>query len=177
MVENISETAINQNDSVSSLSFDELYSLYATDVLRVAYYYLGDRQKAEDITQEVFVKLIMSKPALQPGHEKSWLLKVALNKCRDHWRGAWFKKIVLGHPAFELFPAPDRIDSIADSEVLAQAVNKLPAQFKEVILLFYYQNYNIAEISEMLDIPEGTVSSRLNRGRKRIEEILKGENS
>lgn len=166
-----------QEDSnpVSTLSFEEMYDLFATDVLRVTYYYLGDRHKAEDITQEVFVKLLTSHPSLAAGHEKAWLLKVALNKCRDHWRGAWIKKIVLGHPAFELFPAPDQYETIADSEMLAQAVNKLPAQFKEVVLLYYYQNYSITEISEMLDLPEGTVSSRLNRGRKRIEDELKGD--
>ena len=84
------------------LSFDELYRLYATDVLRVSYYYLGSREQAEDVTQDVFVRLIVNHPDLEPGREKAWLLKVALNRCRDLWRGAWFRKVVLGHPAFEL---------------------------------------------------------------------------
>ena len=51
-------------DSVSVLSFDELYERYATDVLRVSYYYLGDRQRAEDVTQDVFVRLLTTRPAL-----------------------------------------------------------------------------------------------------------------
>ena len=51
--------------SSSSLSFDQLYELYATDVLRVSYYYLGNREMAEDVTQDVFVKLIMNKPFLE----------------------------------------------------------------------------------------------------------------
>ena len=54
-----------------SLSFEELYERYATDVLRVAYYYLGNRELAEDVTQDVFVKLITNSPSLEPGREKA----------------------------------------------------------------------------------------------------------
>ncbi|MBR4441913.1 MAG: hypothetical protein IKS52_01405, partial [Clostridia bacterium] len=64
---------------------------------------------AEDVTQDVFVKLIVNKPFLEQGKEKAWLLKVALNRCRDLWRSSWIKKVVLGHPGFECFPAPDEI--------------------------------------------------------------------
>ena len=78
--------------------FEELYERYATDVLRVCYFYLGDRQKAEDVCQDVFVRLITTSPQLQEGREKAWLLKVALNRCRDLWRGAWLKRVVLGAP-------------------------------------------------------------------------------
>ena len=162
-------------DSVSVLSFDELYELYATDVLRVSYYYLGDRQRAEDVTQDVFVRLISTRPKLLPGREKAWLLKVALNRCRDLWRGAWLKKVVLGHPAFELFPADDEIGRIAENTALAEAVNRLPAVFKEVVLLHYYQGYGVSEIASMLDISEGTVSSRLSRARSRLQNDLKGD--
>ena len=88
-------------------TFDRLYRQYATDVLRVCYFYLGDRQKAEDVCQDVFVKLITTHPVLQPDKEKAWLLKVALNRCRDLWRSAWVKRVMLGSPVFELIPAPD----------------------------------------------------------------------
>ena len=159
------------------LSFDELYRLYATDVLRVSYYYLGSREQAEDVTQDVFVRLIVNHPDLEPGREKAWLLKVALNRCRDLWRGAWFRKVVLGHPSFELFPAPDEIGATADRYILAEAVNRLRPEFKEVVLLFYYQGFSVAEISEMLGIAEGTVSSRLSRARIKLQEELKGDES
>ena len=155
-------------------TFEELYERYATDVLRVCYFYLGDRQKAEDVCQDVFVRLITTSPTLQEGREKAWLLKVALNRCRDLWRGAWLKRVVLGSPAFELVPAPDEIDSLAEKQEIIQAINQLPATFKEVILLHYYQGYGISEIAEMMELPEGTISSRLSRGRKKLETILKG---
>ena len=154
--------------------FSELYEKYATDVLRVCYFYLGDRQKAEDVCQDVFVRLITNTPDLQEGREKAWLLKVALNRCRDLWRGAWLKRVVLGSPMFELVPAPDEISKLADQQEMMNAINQLPANFKEVILLHYYQGYGINEIADMMDLPEGTISSRLSRGRKKLETILKG---
>ena len=154
--------------------FGEIYDKYATDVLRVSYFYLGDRQKAEDVCQDVFVRLITNAPVLVEGKEKAWLLKVALNRCRDLWRGAWVKRVVLGSPVFELIPAPDEIDGIAEKQEIMSAVHALPASFREVILLHYYQGYGITEIAEMMELPEGTISSRLSRGRKKVEAILKG---
>lgn len=152
--------------------FARLYDQYATDVLRVCYFYLSDREKAEDVCQDVFVRLMTTHPLLQPGREKSWLLKVALNRCRDLWRGAWLKRVILGGPTFELIPAPDEFSRRDDQQAMMTAINQLPATFKEVILLHYYQGMNIAEIAQMLELPEGTISSRLSRGRKKLESIL-----
>ena len=148
--------------------FARLYDQYATDVLRVCYFYLSDREKAEDVCQDVFVRLMTT----HPGREKSWLLKVALNRCRDLWRGAWLKRVILGGPTFELIPAPDEFSRRDDQQAMMAAINQLPATFKEVILLHYYQGMNIAEIAQMLELPEGTISSRLSRGRKKLESIL-----
>ncbi len=155
-------------------NFEELYERYATDVLRVCYFYLGDRQKAEDVCQDVFVRLMVNAPQLEEGREKAWLLKVALNRCRDLWRGSWVKRVVLGSPVFELIPAPDDTERREDQEIVLKAVHALPPAFREVILLHYYQNYGISEISKMMDLPEGTISSRLSRGRKKLETILQG---
>lgn len=155
-----------------SAYYGELYELYATDVLRMCYFYLADRQKAEDVVQDVFVRLMTTNPPLQPGKEKAWLLKVAMNRCRDLWRGAWLKRVVLGGPTFELIPAPDEFNQIGDRQEMMNAINKLPAMFKEVILLYYYQGYGIGEIADMMELPEGTISSRLSRARKKLEEVL-----
>lgn len=158
-----------------SLDFESMYNQYATDLIRVSYYYLGNRQQAEDVTQDVFVKLILTRPQIEPGKEKAWLLKVALNRCRDLWRSAWTKRVILGHPAFELIPAKDEMEGIADSAALAEAVHKLPSEFKEVVLLHYYQGYGISDIAQMLDIAEGTVSSRLSRARSKLRISIDGE--
>ena len=154
--------------------FEDLYQRYASDVLRVSYFYLGDRQKAEDVCQDVFVRLLTNAPNLSEGREKAWLLKVALNRCRDLWRGAWVKRVVLGSPTFELIPAPDETERKDDEEVMMKAIHELPTVFREVIMLHYYQGYGISEIAEMMELPEGTISSRLSRGRKKLESILEG---
>ena len=156
-------------------SYEELYEKYATDVLRVSYFYLGDRQRAEDVCQDVFVRLITNAPQLEEGREKAWLLKVALNRCRDLWRGAWVRRVVLGSPVFEMIPAPDERGQRDEEEAMMKAIHRLPAAFREAILLYYYQGYGISEIAEMLDRPEGTISSRLSRARKKLEEMLKEE--
>ena len=153
--------------------FEALYEKYANDVLRVSYFYLGDRQQAEDVTQDVFVRLLTHTPELVPGKEKAWLLKVALNRCRDLWRAAWVKRVVLGSPAMDLAPAPDELGERMERQELLSAIHKLPTDFRDVILLHYYQGYGIAEIAKMLDVPDGTISSRLSRGRKKLEDILK----
>ncbi len=160
---------------LSTLTFEEIYEQYATDVLRVCYFYLGEKSRAEDVCQDVFVKLYTVKPQLQAGREKSWLLKVALNRCKDLWRGAWVKRVVLGHPAFELIPGPDEIKDMENKQQLMEAVNRLPADFREVVILHYYQGYGIAEIAQMRDLPEGTISSRLSRARSRLQKLLKEE--
>ena len=160
-------------ERMSEERFEELYRRYANDVLRVSYFYLGDRQKAEDVTQDVFVRLLTHAPELLPGKEKAWLLKVALNRCRDLWRAAWVKRVVLGSPAMELTPAPGELTDRLEKQEMLAAIRKLPAEFRKVILLHYYQGYGISEMAEMLQVPEGTISSRLSRGRKKLEEILK----
>ena len=157
--------------------FEALYRQYANDVLRVSYFYLGDRQKAEDVTQDVFVRLLTRAPALEQGHEKAWLLKVALNRCRDLWRAAWVRRVVLGSPALELTPAQGEVGDALEKGELMQAIHSLPAQFREVILLHYYQGYGISEMASVLSLPEGTISSRLSRGRKKLEELLKGSDA
>ena len=164
----------NVSAQMGAAQFETLYEQYADDVLRMAYFYLADRHKAEDVCQDVFVKLYTHGHTIEPGREKAWLLRVTVNCCRDLWRGAWLKRVVLGSPAFELVPAPDEIDSLAEKQEIMQAINQLPATFKEVILLHYYQGYGISEIAEMMELPEGTISSRLSRGRKKLETILKG---
>ena len=91
----------------NTAQFESLYEQYASDVLRMAYFYLADRHKAEDVCQDVFVKLYTHGHTIEPGKEKAWLLRVTVNSCRDLWRGAWLKRVVLGAPTLEMIPAQD----------------------------------------------------------------------
>ena len=160
------------SDEAFSAWFDALYTRHASDIIRVSYFYLGDRGKAEDVCHDAFVSLFVNRPALEPGHEKTWLLKVAMNRCRDIWRSAWVRRVISGSPAFEMIPAPDTLGKHMEKAEVLQAVHSLPADFREIFILYYYQGYGISEISGILSLPEGTISSRLSRGRKKLEAIL-----
>lgn len=160
------------SDEAFSAWFDALYTRYASDIIRVSYFYLGDRGKAEDVCHDAFVSLFVNRPVLEPGHEKTWLLKVAMNRCRDIWRSAWVRRVISGSPAFEMIPAPDTLGKHMEKAEVLQAVHSLPADFREIFILYYYQGYGISEISGILNLPEGTISSRLSRGRKKLEAIL-----
>jgi RNA polymerase sigma-70 factor (ECF subfamily) len=169
------QTQTEEQEARSTATFDELYASYATDVLRVCYFYLRDRFQAEDVCQDVFVKLLTTKPELRAGHEKSWLLKVAMNRCRDLWRSSWVKRVLLGTTELELVPGADEIRDLEEKQAIMQAVSHLRPDFREVVLLHYYGRFGITEIAGMLDIPEGTVSSRLSRARAKLGVELKGE--
>ena len=74
----------------------------------------------------------------------------------------------------ELTSTPDNMDDRLEKQELLNAVHRLPTDFRDVILLHYYQGFGIAEIAQTLNVPEGTISSRLSRARKKLEEMLKG---
>ena len=160
-------------DAEFSQWFEALYTRYATDVLRVSYFYLGDRGKAEDVCHDAFVSLFVNRPVLEAGSEKAWLLKVALNRCRDIWRSAWVRRVISGSPVFEMIPGPDTIGRHLEKQEILSAVNGLPPEFREIFILHYYQGYGISDVAKITGVPEGTVSSRLSRGRKRLESVLK----
>ena len=168
--------AIKEETPVYNEQFETLYAQYADDVLRMAYFYLADRHKAEDVCQEVFIRLYTHGKTIEPGKEKAWLMRVTVNCCRDLWRGAWLRRVVLGTPTLDIIPAQDEtIEQREEQAELMRAVHSLPAVFRETILLHYYQGLGIAEIAQMLNLPEGTISSRLSRARRKLEAILKEE--
>ncbi len=156
--------------------FESLYHAYGNDVLRTAYYYLGEKQKAEDVCQEVFIRLLTYGGDIAEGKERAWLLKVTINCCRDLWRSSWVRRVVLGAPQMELIADPsDPIARREESEMLSKAIGNLAPQFRETVLLYYYDNLTIQEIAEVLNISAGTVASRLARGRSKLEAALKEE--
>ena len=83
--------------------------------------------------------------------------------------------MVFGSAALELTPDPRDVQDGLEKAELMKAVNRLRPDYREVILLFYYQNCTIEQIAQVLNVPSGTVSSRLTRGRQKLREILEGK--
>ncbi len=152
-----------------------LVDLHATRVLRTAYLYVHDRGRAEDISQEVFLKLYRMNPPFESDeHAKAWILRVTINLCKDHLKSFWSKRIVLDDTQSRE-SAPDTAEIVSqrdEAQRLLEAVMALPEVFKTPILLYYYQHLSSHEIAEIMQTPEATVRSRLKRGRDKLEASL-----
>lgn len=146
---------------------ERLAECYADAILRLSYTYLKNTDDAQDICQSVFVKLLTHpKNFDSPEHERSYVLRMAANACKDLLKSPWRKRKCSLDSCLEI-PAPET----PDGSVLA-AVNQLPTAYRSVIYLFYYEGYQAAEIGKILGLPTATVHTRLARGRKKLKLLL-----
>ena len=136
-------------------------------VFRVAFGYMKSRDDADDITQNVFLKLFKSDTAFEtPEHLRSWLIRVAVNECKSVFRMPWRKMENIEDYAEQLaMPTPKHTE-------LLSTVMGMPEKYRVIIYLFYYEEYSTEEIAGLLGIPAATVRTRLARGRKRLKNIL-----
>lgn len=148
---------------------ERLAETYADAILRLSYTYLKNTHDAQDVCQTVFVKLLTEPREFEgPEHERAYVLRMAANACKDLLKSPWRKR-TCDLEACAQVPAPEE----PDDSVLA-AVNQLPAHYRAVIYLFYYEGYQAAEIGRILGVPTATVHTRLARGRARLKDILGG---
>ena len=138
---------------------------YADLVRRVCMIHLKNHADTEDIFQTVFLKYVTGTTEFESEeHEKAWFIRVTLNACRDLLKSFFRSRTV---SLDELADQPDQL-SQKHREVL-EAVLSLPAKYRDVVYLHYYEGYTAKEISEMLHLPAGTVRSRLHRCRKHLK--------
>lgn len=146
-----------------------LAQTYADAILRLSYTYLKNTHDAQDICQTVFVKLLTEPREFEStAHERAYILQMAANACKDLLKSPWRKRTCELEACAQV-PAPES----GDGAVLA-AVNQLPAHYRAVIYLFYYEGYQAAEIGAILGVPTATVHTRLARGRAKLKDILGG---
>lgn len=154
---------------------EELIDLYGDDIFRLCVAYLGDRHLAEDAFQETFFKAWRARERFRgESSEKTWLASIAVNTCRDVLRSGWFRMQRRSQPIDQLLDLPSDAPLLQDTPVRT-AVLGLPGKYREVILLYYDQNMKLKEIACLLHLPQNTVSTRLRRARKMLENALKGE--
>lgn len=137
-------------------------------VFRTAIAIVGGSADAEDIVQEVFVKLLQKQPRFEsPEHETAWLIRVAVNQCKNHLRSRWQKETV---PLLDSYPAQTN-----EQRDLMQAVLSLSPKYRTVIHLFYYEGYSTKEIAEIVGQKESTVREQLTRARRILKNLMEGE--
>ena len=160
--------------NVASFASDETISriveTYSPMLLRLACTRLDDPADAEDIVQEVFLKLLTARPLFRDSeHEKAWLIRTTLHRASDLRRSAARRNVPLEEAAQAAAPQ-------AGSELLT-AVRALPEPYSAVIHLYYYEGYSIKEIAKLLGVPTPTVGTRLARGRERLRRLLKEDDA
>jgi RNA polymerase sigma factor (sigma-70 family) len=158
----------------------QLIQDYATDLKRIAYLYVNDLAECEDIIQEVFISCYQNLSKYR--HEsnyKTWLIRITINKCKDY-RKRWSVKNMLYKS--EIFPVETNdsaeeqyIQGLNSTEIIKQ-IALLSNKYKEVLILYYYQEMSMSEISEVLEININTVKSRLLRGKGMLQLKLEGGN-
>ena len=134
---------------------------YADTVHRLCMIHLKNYHDAEDIFQTVFLKYVLSSVVFESEeHEKAWFIRVAINTCKDHIKSRF------RHSTLSLEELAEEAASIPpEQHEVLDAVLSLPARYKDVIYLHYYEGYSAAEIGRILDQKENTVYSLLSRGR------------
>ncbi|GAA0357663.1 RNA polymerase sigma factor [Bacillus horti] len=145
------------------------YEKYAHTLFKIAIVHLGNKEDAEEAIQDTFIKLMEKGPVFNDEeHEKAWLIRVLTNHCKNMLGRVWRKREVKLEGMESIFTTP------ADRELIS-LVLALPIKYKNVIHLYYYEDYSVREISEILKISESAVKMRLQRGRQLLKLDLEGE--
>ena len=145
-----------------------LVEQYSMAVYRLAYARTGNREDAEDITQETFLQLVRTAPAFRDGeHCKAWLLRVAANCAVDLHRSPWRRRSVPLEEA-EQMAAPEP----AEEDGMLASILALPEEYRVVVHLYYYEDLSTGEIAKVLGKREGTIRTRLSRARAMLREDL-----
>ena len=153
-------------------AFSRMVSAYQQSLLRMCRMYLPDRMTAEDAVQETFLKAYRALPKFRGEcSEKTWLMRIAMNVCRDMTKSAWFRHTDRRVTPEELpLTAPQQ--EIDENEALAQAILRLPRKQKDALLLYYYQDMSQDEVAQALNTSSSNVSKRLKQARETLKAFL-----
>ncbi|WP_175990060.1 sigma-70 family RNA polymerase sigma factor [Bacillus sp. Marseille-Q1617] len=158
---------------------ESLIDEYEISITKLAYFYVQDWPAAQDICQDVFIKVYDALD--QFNHQssyKTWIYRIAINKCKDYKKSAYFRKSTVVdkfHRFFnkEIAATPEQVLLQTEEQTsLSAQIFTLPVKYREIILLYYYEELTTREISELLNINSSTVRTRLERGRQKLKTML-----
>lgn len=150
----------------------EPFSKYREILYRIAFSNMKNKADAEDVVQEAFCRYLKTKPVFNnENHEKNWFIRVVINICYDIRKSVWFSRTV----GFDEVPESEmkhfNLPFMREDETLWH-VMELAADYRNPLYLFYYEDYSIREIAQIMELEEGTVKTRLRRGRQMLKERL-----
>lgn len=145
---------------------------YSQVIYRIAYNYFGNREDAEDIMQEVILKLLTAEREFDSeDHVRNWVIRCSVNECHSLFRTAFRKKRASFEDNYAV--SDDWDEDIGEIECVRQALKNTSPKYRIILYLYYYEEYSVKEIAKMLKRSESTVQTWLARGRKQMKEILK----
>lgn len=149
---------------IRKVDCDWVLQNFSDTVYKIAISQMSNQQDANDIFQETFIKLVQKERQFKnKEHLKAWLIRVTINNCNDFYR-RWNNQTVeldIDIPFVE-----------QEQSDLFFEVQLLPIKYRQVIHLYYYEDYSVSEISKLLEIPEGTIKSDLYRARNLLKNKL-----
>ncbi|AXN39173.1 RNA polymerase sigma factor SigW [Peribacillus butanolivorans] len=177
---------INQVLKGDHNAFGEIVELYKDKVFQICFRMLGNRQEAEDLAQEAFVRAFVNIRSFNIQMKFStWLYRIATNLCIDRLRKKkpdyYLDAEVSGTEGLNMYSQiasdmakpEDEVESLELQETIQVEIMKLPEKYRSVIVLKYIEELSLKEISEILDLPVGTVKTRIHRGREALRKQLR----
>ena len=153
---------------------------YGQQVIALAYTYVKQKEVAEDIAQEVFIKCYERLDTFRnESSYKTWIYRITINKCKDVLRSWSFKHLIFTDFIFYKKDNPKNSPELKsiekeENELLSESVMSLPIKLREVIILFYYEDLSIEEISNLIECNENTIKTRLHRARIQLRKTHNG---
>ncbi|MFT4416143.1 RNA polymerase sigma factor [Fredinandcohnia humi] len=153
-----------------SEALEEIMTNFGSTVLRTAFFYIGDRFIAEDISQEVFLRVYNNWARFRgESSVKTWIIKITINLCRDRLRKKSPKEEIVDPSQmilrFNYNLEDDVLRRINNTEILKHVLS-IPTHYQEALYLYYYLDLSTTEIAKIIGRPEGTVRTRLSRARE-----------
>jgi len=159
------------------VAWEQIVRQHWRKVFNLAYKFVGRHDEAEDLTQDIFLRIFKALHTFdRRANFQTWLISISRNLCIDHYRSLRKERETMARDvdASDLSPAspdrgPDRqLEAVHLKELVRLALAELPASLREAVVLRDLQEFSYLEIAERLHLPEGTVKSRINRGRQEL---------
>lgn len=158
---------------MNSAELEHVMDKYGEHLLKMAYFYLRDREMAKDIVQEVFISFYEKSNYQEQGKLRAYLTKLTVNRCKDHLRSWSFRNLKFkNHWTETIHIEHDRLIIQEEQAIMAIAVLTLPVKYREIILFYYYEELTMKEIASFLKISENTVKTRMLKARKLLKDEL-----
>lgn len=174
-MEEISEMRIH---SIDRVTIEEMVDRYGEDVWKLVFSYVRQEQTADDLTQEIFIKLYKKMDTFA-GHStlRTWIWRVAINHCKDYLNSWYKRKVFLEEDRhFQMLSSGSSVEGAViqkdEDRQLEEVVLELPLKYREIIYLFYYEECSIKEVSFLLGVKENTVKTRLRKAKQLMKERL-----